>query len=64
MEFKIKDRVTFPDIDFLSEGYILKIIPHLGYIVKLDKKAPNTYAYETDEILVFADMIKLVEKGD
>jgi len=46
--FKINQRVRFTDKPFLSDGYILKIVRGLGYIIKLDKKAPNEYAWDTD----------------
>ena len=51
-------RVKFIDKPFLPGGFIKKHVFGLGgelvgYIVKLDKKAPNQYAYNTDEIFDF-----------
>ena len=52
--FDINDRVTIPTLDFLSDGYVLKTMPAMNAcIIKLDSKAPNEYAWETDEVLVF-----------
>lgn len=60
----IGDRVTMPEHPFLSDGVIIKVVSSmLGgklYIVKLDEKAPNNYAYETDEVLMFPKDIELV----
>ena len=57
MTFKVGDRVKFKDNDFLSNGSIKKVISvHFStaaYIVKLDKKAPNEYAWITDEVLAW-----------
>lgn len=62
-EFKLKDRVKFTDKPFLSAGYIKEIINSFGndiYVIKLDKKAPNAYAWETDEVVsLFGDDIEL-----
>ena len=55
-KFKIGDRVKWVDTPFLSNGTIKKVVDGFGsiaYIVKIDEKAPNTYAYETDELLAF-----------
>ena len=44
---------------FLSNGYVKEHIKceftkdFFCYIIKLDKKAPNTYAYETDQVMAF-----------
>lgn len=60
--FKKYQRVKFKDKDFLSNGYIKKVVgggaDFIAYIVKLDEKAPNEYAYETDEVMAFADDIE------
>lgn len=50
---KLGTRVRLPNHDFLSEGYVLKVIKDVAYIIKLDEKAPNTYAWETEEVLMF-----------
>jgi len=61
------DRVYFTDKPFLSEGFILNYHYLRGgsskpyaYTVKLDDKAPNEYAWETDEVLSFGDDIKVI----
>lgn len=54
-KLKVKQRVSIPNHSFLSEGYVLRILDGFGYIIKLDKKAPNTYAWDTDEIFMFPD---------
>jgi hypothetical protein len=56
-------RVTFPEKPLLPDGYIKKHVYGLtgelvGYFVKLDKKAPNQYAYNTDEFFEFAAQVK------
>ena len=57
MTFKVGDRVKFKDKDFLSNGAIKKVVAGqfsaAAYIVKLDKKAPNEYAWDTDEVLAW-----------
>jgi len=61
MNFNINQRVKILNHDFLSDGYILNIFTSFGisvYIVKLDLKAPNTYAWETDEVLMYAEDLK------
>lgn len=61
---KINSRIQWLDKDFLSGGYIKKIIPSYGnpiYIIKLDKKAPNEYAYNTDEVLSFGGDFEVIE---
>ena len=57
---KINDRVKILNHDFLSNGFIKDIIENC-YIIKLDKKAPNQYAYETDEVLMFGINLALEE---
>lgn len=54
---KVGQRVTLPNHDFLSDGYVLKVIKDVAYIIKLDEKAPNTYAWETDEVLMFPNHV-------
>ena len=61
-KFKINQRVRFTDKPFLSDGRIIKIVKGLGYTIKLDKKAPNEYAWETDEVLSFGDDIEILEE--
>jgi len=64
---KVNQRVTLPNHDFLSNGYILRILPDDGitfYIIKLDVKAPNAYAWETDEVLMLQEDIKLEKKDE
>ena len=56
---QIKDRVKILNHPFLSDGYIKDIIEGC-YIIKLDEKAPNEYAYETDEVLMFGINLKLI----
>lgn len=50
---KVGTRVTLPNHDFLSDGYVMKVIKGFGYLIKLDIKAPNEYAWDTDELLMF-----------
>lgn len=60
---KVNDRVKFIDKPFLSDGYILRIVDSFGapaYIIKLDEKAPNEYAWNTDEVLSFGDDIEVI----
>jgi len=64
MKYKVGDRVTFPDMPFLSDGYVMGVFPNFGYAIKLDKKAPNEYAWDTDEILAFPNDIELEIKGE
>lgn len=47
---------------FLSEGTLKKKVPYVGWIVKLDEKAPNEYAWDTDEVLLFDGDIEVIEK--
>ena len=58
MKFKIGDRVKHIDHPFLSAGSIKAVIQGFGYIVKLDEKAPNEYAWDTDEVLAFSEYIE------
>lgn len=57
-KFKVGDRVSIPSRDFLSNGEIIKLLREINAaIVKLDEKAPNEYAYNTDEVLMwFVDL--------
>lgn len=61
---KVGQRVSIPKLDFLSDGNILKVIKSpfgaVMYIVKLDKFAPNEYAYNTDEVLMFSDDLEVI----
>jgi hypothetical protein len=54
-KFKVGDRVKFKEKDFLSNGVVKQVLKgganFRAYIVKLDKKAPNEYAWNTDEVL-------------
>lgn len=53
-KFKVGDRVTIPSLEFLSAGSIIRILKGMNAaIVKLDEKAPNEYAWETDEVLMW-----------
>ena len=61
---KAGDRVRFTDISSLSDGVILKVLEksfYEVYIIKLDKKATDEYAWDTDEILSFGDDIELIK---
>ena len=54
------NRVKILNHDFLSDGFIKDIfIPHY-YLIKLDEKAPNEYAYETDEVLITPEFLKVI----
>ena len=55
---KVGDRVKTKH-DFLSNGEIIRKIPNVGFIVKLDEKAPNEYSWETDEVLMFPSYLEL-----
>ena len=61
---KLGQRVTFPEMPFLSDGVVIERIGDckglIGYTVKLDRKAPNEYAYETDTIFVFPDDLEVI----
>lgn len=60
-KFKVGDRVTIPSLEFLSAGSIIRILKGMNaVIVKLDEKAPNEYAWETDEVLMW--MVDLEEE--
>lgn len=65
-EFKLYQRVRFTDKPFLSDGRIIKIHKSIfgskAYTVKLDRKAPNEYAWDTDEVLSFGDDIEILEE--
>lgn len=65
-KFKVGDRVKWrEDLSFLSNGYVLKVIPSVfgsqAYIIKTDEKAPNAYAYNTDELIAWPDDIEKEE---
>lgn len=59
------DRVKFTDKPFLSNGTVIdwkySRPPSKVYIIKLDEKAPNEYAYETDEVLSFGHDIEVIK---
>lgn len=65
--FNKGDRVTLPNHEFLSDGVIKKI--HFSPVsskpfaatVKLDEKAPNEYAWETDEVFMYFSDMELVK---
>jgi hypothetical protein len=57
-KFKVGDRVIILDHDFLSGGFIKDIFNPNYYLIKLDVKAPNEYAYETDEVLMSPEFLK------
>lgn len=53
-KFKVGDRVIIPSLEFLSAGSIIRILKGMNaVIVKLDERAPNEYAGETDEVLMW-----------
>lgn len=55
---KRETHVRYIDHPFLSEGYVKQVIKDFGYIIKLDKKAPNEYAWDADEVLAFPNDIE------
>ena len=48
--------------DFLSSGIITAVVEDIGFVVRLDEKAPNEYAYNTHEVLLFDEDIELEVK--
>lgn len=44
---------------FLSDGEITREIPGVGYMVRLDEKAPNEYAHNTSDILLFPEDLEI-----
>jgi len=65
MKFKIGDRVKHIDHPFLSAGAVTGVLggkvnspSGLMYLVKLDEKAPNEYAWDTDEVLAFSEYLE------
>jgi len=58
---KVGDRVKTKH-DFLSGGIITAVVDDLGFIVRLDIPAPNEYAYNTREVLLFDEDIELEVK--
>ena len=61
---KINDRVSIKNHDYLSDGYVLKVLPFgKACIIKLDEKAPNRYAWDTDEVLMFNCNLTKLEEG-
>ena len=64
MNLKINDRVRFTDKPFLSDGFIYKVLGNSSdpiYVIKLDERAPNEYAWETDELISFGDDIEVIK---
>ena len=61
-ELKVGDRVSHRH-NFLSDGKVIKVVKYFGYVVKLDEKAPNEYAWETDEILCFPNDIEKIKES-
>lgn len=62
-DIKAGQRVKFIDKPFLSDGCVKKVVRSFGskyYIIKLDEKAPNEYAWETDEVLSFGCDIRVI----
>lgn len=57
---KVGDRVTLPNHSFLSDGEVIKVFKDIGAVVKLDKPAPNEFACNTDEVLMFESEVELV----
>ena len=57
-KLQVGTRVRYLDHPFLSDGYIKQVISGLGDIIKLDKKAPNEYAWDTDEVIAFPSDIE------
>ena len=65
-KISVGSRVTFPDKPFLPDGYVKRHVHGLagefiGYFVKLDRKAPNQYAYNTDELFEFPAHVKEIK---
>ena len=54
------DRVK-TKLEFLSDGFIKRVVPGIGFVIKLDEKAPNAYAYDTDEVLLFSSGIEVIK---
>lgn len=60
-KFKVGNRVKFTKKPFLPHGKIIKAAEKFGfacYIVKLDEKAPDDYAYGASQVLAFPDEIE------
>jgi hypothetical protein len=61
-KFKVGDRVKWKDKPFLSNGYVLKAMNSglggLLYIIKTDEKAPNEYAWNTDNLIAWPNDIE------
>ena len=56
------DRVEIIEHSFLSDGFILKDWGVGMFTIKLDEKAPNEYAWETDEVLMFDYNLKVIKE--
>jgi hypothetical protein len=57
-----------PNHPYLSDGNVKTVHEgfggcNVGYVIKLDEKAPNEYAYDTDEVLMFPCDIELVSEA-
>ena len=54
-----------PKLDFLSEGIVIGYYDATNgkrvYFVKLDEKAPFSYAYDTDEVMLTAEELEAIE---
>ena len=65
-KFKLYQRIRFTDKPFLSDGRIIEVHESVfgskAYTIKLDKKAPNEYAWDTDEVVSFGDDIEILEE--
>lgn len=66
-KYKVGQGIKWTGKDFLSDGHIKKIISSHGiqiYIIKLDRKAPNEYAWNTDEVLSFGGDFEIAEENN
>ena len=54
---KVGDRVKTKH-DFLTNGEIIEDTA-IGFVVRLDGKAPNEYAFNTREVLLFGEDLEL-----
>lgn len=61
MPVTVGDRVKFKDKLFLSDGFVKEIHSSDLLIIKLDKKAPNEYAYDTDEVISFGNDVEVIK---
>jgi hypothetical protein len=64
---KVGDSVTMPKFEFLSDGVIAEVVTYqfhpdvVGYVITLDDKAPNEYAYNTHTVFMFPIDVELVK---